>query len=51
MVTSGLEAAILDFTLPDISSSIANGSIGMADHEIVRSAVGISFLSRLQAEI
>ena len=44
-------AAILDFSLPVTSDSIANSLIEMADPENEGLAVGISFLSHLQAEI
>ena len=49
--SSGLEAAILYFSLPVWLYSILLSSVGMLDPENVGLAVEISFLSYLQAEI
>ena len=49
--TSGLEATILDLPLPVWSDSICTNLIRLLDLENVGLAVGILFLSHLEAEI
>ena len=48
--TSGLEAAILNLPLPVWSDRICASPIRLLDLKNVGSAVGISFLSHLEAE-
>ena len=49
--SSGLEAAILDLPHPVWSDSVCTSRIRLMDLENVGLAVGISFLSHLEAEI
>ena len=49
--TSDLAAAILDFRLPVMSDRTRNSPIDLLDLENVGVAVGIAFLSSLQAEL